>query len=764
MSSYKLIKNHYHLQYNNYSYPCYWYSRFLMMKKQTHCGESVTPLTRSSSHLSDKALLPLGALMLAASASAWAESPESTTANPVEGKTLAPVTVKATRDRNSQTYQSGLVTAGKVPMAAKDIPQSLTVVNDKLMYDQGKDTFKDALQNVPGITFEAGEGGRIGDNIRLRGFSVAGDIYLDGMRDIAQYNRDTFNLDRIEVLRGSASMLFGRGSTGGIVNQVGKQPRLITEHEVNTTVGTGGYVRLGGDFNFKTDDDAALRINAMTTDWNGRAGAAETHRKGLAADYRWGVGTANEFGISLYHLEYKDKPDFGFGWLGGSPSPLPTNQKWYGLASDYQQDSADVVTLNHTHRWVDGSTLKTTLRDGTYKRDLWATTARVATGVTLDNFSGSTVVTRGNQTRAGEEHHTFAQTDYTTKMTLLGLRNEVLIGAEYALERSTRYSYTGVPNKPDTTVDLADSTGLADTRIKTWANDFRATTLGLYAQDTLQLAPLWKLVLGLRLDNFSGDYARAVGGPLSRTDNLLSKRAGLLYQPSDEVTYYASYGTSFNTSGDLYQYDPTTANTPPESAQNLEIGAKWELMDGDLSLRTALARTDKFNERSTDTETVPGGTSYLLSGQRHTDSLEFEVAGRITPNWDIFAGMVFMRGVIDQAGSSAASQLTVGQNPGLTPDRQANLWSTYRVNSQWRVGGGFTAVSENKPADSVTTPNRAPGYVKVDALLEYQIDEKNKLKFNLDNVFDTVYYSSLYRGFVVPGPARSLRMTWTVKF
>lgn len=715
--------------------------------------------------------------MLAVSISSWAQdgaarpeplAPATKASTPEpsasEGPTLGTVTVQAKRDRNAQTYQSGLVSAGKVPMAARDIPQSLTVVNDKLLHDQGKDTVKDALQNVPGITFEAGEGGRIGDNIRLRGFSVSGDIYLDGLRDIAQYNRDTFNLDRIEVLRGSASMLFGRGSTGGIVNQVSKLPRLISEHEINSTVGTDGYVRLGGDFNLKTDADAALRVNAMNTDWNGRAGMAQTHRKGLAVDYRFGIGSANEFLISLYHLEYKDKPDMGFGWLGDRPAPAPTNEKWYGVNSDYQQDSADIATLTHTHRWVDGSSLKTTLRDGSYQRDLWATTARPATGTTLDNFGPNTVVTRGNQARAGNEHHSFAQTDYTTRGQGLGMNHDLLLGGEYALERSIRYSYSGIPAKPATTVQLADNTAVNDTRVKAWANEFSATTLGLYVQDTLQLAPLWKLVLGLRLDNFAGYYQRATGGPLARTDTLWSKRAGLLYQPTEEVSYYAAYGTSFNTSGDLYQYDPTTANTPPESATNVEIGAKWELNHGDLSLRTALARTDKYNERSTDIETVPGGNSFLLSGQRHTDSLEFEVAGRFTPQWDIFAGIVFMRGVIDQAGSSAASQLTVGQNPGLTPDRQATLWTTYKLDSRWRLGGGITAVSENKPANAETSTNRAPGYVKADALLEYQWDARNQLKFNLDNLGDTIYYSSLYRGFAVPGPARSLRVTWSVKF
>jgi outer membrane receptor for monomeric catechols len=113
-------------------------------------------------------------------------------------------------------------------------------------------------------------------------------------------------------------------------------------------------------------------------------------------------------------------------------------------------------------------------------------------------------------------------------------------------------------------------------------------------QDTIDLTPYWKLVAGLRVDNFKADYDRPTGTPpnngrLSRSDSLLSKRLGVMYQPTDEVSYYAAYGTSFNTSGDLYQFDPNSANTAPESSRNMEIGAKWELYGGDLSLRAALA-------------------------------------------------------------------------------------------------------------------------------------------------------------------------------
>ena len=712
--------------------------------------------------------------MLAASVSSWAQStapePETpaTAATQASSKTLAPVTVTGTRDRVDQTYQSGITTVGKVPVAAKDIPQSLTVVNEKLIHDQGKDSFKSALENVIGITFEAGEGGRVGDNIRLRGFSAAGDIYQDGMRDIAQYNRDTFNVDRVEVLRGAASMLFGRGSTGGIINQVSKQPLLMTEyeHEVNATAGTGNYLRLQGDFNFKLENNAALRINAMTTDSNGRGDStgAATHRRGLALDYRFGIGTADEFQVSYYHLHYNDKPDWGFAWLEGRPAPSPTHKYWYGLDSDFQNDKADVLTLLHTHRWNDGSSLKTTVRDGYYARDMWATQSSFASGTTVANINDSTVVNRRTNAKAGKEHHTFLQTDYLATAQWFGRKNNLLIGGEYAVENSSRSTYPSLLSaKAATTVGNPDSTGIGGNLTQHVATEFQATTLGLYMQDTIELTPEWKLVGGLRLDRFQGDYDRSGSAApnnttLSRSDTLLSKRLGVMYQPTDEVSYYAAYGTSFNTSGDLYQFDSKSANTPPESSRNMEIGAKWELYGGDLSLRTALARTEKYNERNTDIDTA--NTAYLLSGKRHTDALEFEVAGRITPQWDVFAGIGFLKAVIDESTATAE----IGQNPGLSPSRQANLFTTYRISGQWRIGGGFTAVSQNKPANSVTTSNRAPGYVKVDALVEYRINDDNTLKLNIDNLFDKVYYNTLYRGFAAPGDERSVRLTLTSKF
>ena len=238
------------------------------------------------------------------------------------------------------------------------------------------------------------------------------------------------------------------------------------------------------------------------------------------------------------------------------------------------------------------------------------------------------MATRRTNAKSGAEHHSFFQTDYITSAQWFGLKNSILVGGEYAVENSSRSTYPNITaTKASTTVGDPNSAALSSNLVDRFATRFKATTLGLYVQDTVELTAHWKLVGGLRMDRFSGDYDRSGNAlpnntPLSRSDKLLSKRLSLMYQPTQEVSYYAAYGTSFNTSGDLYQFDPQTANTPPESSRNMEIGAKWALYDGDLSLRTALARTDQYNERNTDIDTA--NNSFLLSGQRHTDALELK--------------------------------------------------------------------------------------------------------------------------------------------
>lgn len=245
------------------------------------------------------ALLPLGAMLLVGSMSAMAQTGDQ------DSRTLGTVLVKerAEEAEGKDAYRAAETGLGKGRQQLRDIPQSVTVVTEKLIDDRNLDTVKEALKNTAGISFLAAEGGE--EDIRLRGFSLqgTGDVFVDGVRDPAFYDRDTFNLDRLEVLRGSASMLFGRGSTGGAVNQVSKTPRLIDEHQVDVTVGSYNYRRVVGDFNLKTDDSAALRLNVMHTQADNNGAGSSIDKQGIAGTYRWGIGERDEFSAGFYHLD-----------------------------------------------------------------------------------------------------------------------------------------------------------------------------------------------------------------------------------------------------------------------------------------------------------------------------------------------------------------------------------------------------------------------------------------------------------------------------
>jgi catecholate siderophore receptor len=750
-----------------------------MTSKRTQ-ARAAQSLSRRSQHqlqglqAAHRALSATVATSLMMGSSVWAQADTAASATSASSpeavkatQALPNVTVKAKAERapdSKQHYQAVTTTAGKGKQALKDIPQSITVITEKLMDDKNYDTLKSAMHAVTGIAFEAGEGGAIGDLIRLRGFTTRGDIFLDGMRDIAQYNRDTFNEDRIEVLRGSASMLYGRGSTGGIINQASKQPFLMDQHEVEVTAGTHDYYRFTGDFNLKTGENAALRVNVMKTDAHSTRNGPETHRQGIAPTYRWGIGEADEFSVGYYHLSYKDTPDYGFRWLNNRPVDAVA-ERWYGAKSDYQNDSANYAHATHLHRFADGGEIKTQFRDGYYKRDLWATTAgfTAATKAVAD-INDKSVISRGaGPSRGASDHHTFLQTDYSGKANWLGFKHELLAGAEFARERSNawQYSLTGITKANVSYAQSGGTAALVDKRVKQPSTSYTSDTYGIYAQDTIAIAPQWKVMTGLRFDSLRGDYVRPTD-TLTRKDEELSHRVGLLFQPTESATYYISEGSSFNASGDLYQYDPRSANTDPEKSRNYEVGAKWDLFDGDLSMRTALFRTEKTNERNTDANDVTP-TTYLLNGKRHTKGIEFEAAGRLTPQIELTGGIALMRGRIDKAGSSAASQASVGMETGLTPKVTANFWATYKLNEQWRFGLGADGMSSRVPASAETSLARAPGYAKADALIEYQA-ASYKLKLNLNNLFDKVYTDGVYRGFTVWGPTRNAQLTLTKKF
>ena len=705
--------------------------------------------------------------------------------------TLPAVTVRdSAQDDGSTTSKTQLratrTEIGKGNQALRDIPQSVTVMTEKLMQDRNLDDFREVLRTTAGVTFLAGETGE--EDVRLRGFSLgtAGDIYRDGLRDAPLIERDTFNDDRVEVIKGSASMLFGKGSTGGVVNQVSKQPFLMNQHEASVTLGSGNEKRVHGDFNWHTGQDAALRLNLMGHDadnWGARQ-----RKVGIAPTFRWGIGTRNEFSVGLYHLDVDGRSSYNHPWFIRDGRIVPTlpARNFYGLDSDKQNSSSTFVTLGHTHRFADGGQLKTQLRHGRYERDLWASVIRFGTTAgertTIDNWGPNTIITRSPKGRIGRSDLTQLQSDYSNSFDWGGRKHAVLAGVDFYYDDARRNNNFAGPASGLTTTVGQPNNGdwRADPRGAPAYNTFDARNIGVYVQDTVSLTDTLKLVAGLRFDHFKGSYdtvaSTAANGSVtpgysfSKTESLWSPRVGLLWQPSETSSYYVSYGTSYNTSGDAYQFTPaspnqTLANTPAEKSRNLEIGGKWELFDQRLSVGTALFYSEKYNERNQDPDSV--AQQFLLSGKRHAAGMEFNAAGRITPKWEMFWNHTWIpvakisRSNQQLAASGGGAQVQ-GDRPGLTPRHSGSVWSTYRVFPKLRLGLGANYRSSQSPEGSRAV--KAAGFVTFDAMAEYSFTEMTTLRLNVTNLTDKLYADTLYRGFYGPGQPRRVQLTLKHQF
>jgi len=711
----------------------------------------------------------------------------ATSAHAQAEKTLSTVTVreKAETAEGKDSLRATETSIGKGKQQLRDIPQSITVVTEKQLDDRNLDTVKDALKQTAGITFQAAEGGE--EDIRLRGFalSTTGDIFVDGLRDPAFYDRDTFNLDRVELLRGSASMLFGRGSTGGAVNLVNKVPRLMDENQIDMTVGSHNHRRVVGDFNQQTGESSALRVSAMKTTADNNGAGSSIDKQGMAGSYRWGIGERDEFTASLYRLENNNGINYGMPWIkptSASPASAttllpvsPTSN--YGMASDYNNGTATYATLAHTHRFDGDTELTTRVRQGSFTRDQRASTIR--TSAALNTFGPSTALTRGTQNKIQDLDTLYVQSDLSSKFTAWGVKHEVLSGVDVAREQKTVYAARTAAQglggvdlvKPNTTVGTPDDGAWVNeaSRALRVNNQYTATAWGVYAQDLVQVAPHWKLLGGLRYDRLKGNYdsfaapangANAVNGAMSNYQMEVgewSKRVGAMFQPSERESYHFSAATSFNTSGDAYSLGAGNKDTPPEQSINLELGAKLDSADKNFSTRYALFQSTKLNERNTD-PLQPGVT--VLSGRRHAAGLEADITGRLSPRWEVFGSFMWMPvAKIDVGGQGAEA---AGSRPSLTPRVSATLWNTYQINGQWRVGAGLNH-------RGAQTPNRNPGweapaFTTADVMAEYRYDEQLTFKGNVSNLTNKLYADQLYSGHYVPGAGRLVQVTGSYKF
>ncbi|MCE4555510.1 TonB-dependent receptor [Roseateles cellulosilyticus] len=738
------------------------------------------------------AVLPLGAL---AAGFGLASAALAQTAPAKDDNVLPVVRAKASAEKQGKDdYQATETRIGKGKQEIRDIPQSLTVVTEKVIDDRNFSNVKQVLKNTAGITFQAAEGGE--EDIKVHGISLqsTGDIFIDGMRDPAFYDRDTFFLDRIELLRGSASLLFGRGSTGGAVNQVTKQAQLANQNQIDVSMGSHGSLRAIADFDTRTGETSGLRVSAMSDTADSDGAGSKIDKRGIGLNYRVGVDETDEFSLTLYGLQNDNGINYGVRWMRQSPTDTVANKlntkldpnAYYGLSSDFNKGTAYYGMLTHTHRFSPATELVTKVRYAEYTRDqratLWnfAPQAQQPGGqvVSLDTLSDATVLTRGFQPKKQDVQTVTAQSDLTSRVQAWGMQHVLQAGLDFAKEKKQVFGQITaaqggtVPTRPNTTIGTPyDGAGI-DENLRSYrkTSAYVSDAYGGYIQDMVEIAPMWKVLAGLRYDHLKGDYdTYAVPNnaltPVTTSGyqmkvSEVSKRAAVLFQPDAQWSFHLMGATSFNTSGDAYSLNAANQDIPPEKSVNVELGAKWDSSDGKLSVRAGAFRNTKLHERNTD---PLNANVVTLSGKRHASGLDVDIVGRITPQWEVFGNFTWMPVAKIDISSATGGELQ-GQRPSLTPRYSGSLWTAYQVLPQLRLGAGLNARSGQ-------TPNRnpvgiyAPKFVTADLMAEYAVvPDQLSFKLYVSNIANKLYADQLYTSFYVPGTGRVTSVTGTYKF
>ncbi|MBW8831828.1 MAG: TonB-dependent siderophore receptor [Burkholderiales bacterium] len=671
---------------------------------------------------------------------------------------LPEIKATATRERDSGTATTG----AKFDTPVRDIPQSVTVVDRKMIDSQAAASLKDSLRNVPGITLGAGEGGVIGDNINLRGFSARTDVYLDGLRDRGQYSRDVFSLDAVEVLKGPSSMLFGRGSTGGVINQVSKKPELRDHTEVGATVGTDDYVRTTADVNRKVSETSAARVAVFGQDIRSTRDVERLRDFGVAPSLRFGINTPTEVTVSALLQRNRDLPDYGFPMVtsnGEGTVRKPVNAApnvFYGYSDDHFNQSVNVVTATVQHKLSPMATLRnrTLLSANVTEASPSPLGAVVRTGggvPTLNDPLTLLSAPRQDRDRVLHDKSFSNQTDLVVKLQGGGMQHTLTTGIEIGRDENREERYVWNTSAAAASVNLGNPTldVRSGERALSRTVTTTADTLAAYVNDQIDLSKQWKLVAGVRGERFKArsdltTYTLPSGFPVDTTapsqpksETVFSPRAGVLFQPNEAQSWYLSYGTSFNPSAETVTQSAATAQLDAEKNRSVEAGVKWDALDGELTLTGAVFRTDKINARSRD----GAGSVQVTAGRIRVDGFELTAAGRITPTWQVFGGYTYLDGRILQSpeiGTGVDANIAAqGKRTPNTPRHTATLWTTARISPQWEVGGGVL-VSASRWLNNFESA-AVDGYTRFDATLAY-LQKDVELRLNLQNLSDKHYF------------------------
>jgi catecholate siderophore receptor len=603
-----------------------------------------------------------------------------------------------------------------------DTAQTVNVVPQYVLSEQADTSLRDSLRNVPGISIAAGEGGSQGDSLTIRGFNARNDIFLDGIRDFGSYYRDSFDYSAVEVLEGPASVEFGRGSTGGVVNQETKQAELHRIVAVGGQFGTDAMRRGTLDINQPIQaipGGTAMRVNVVGEE-TGVAGRdiTNTKRFGIASALSFGLNTHTRTTLNYLHEGESDVPDYGLPYFGASYAAVPVNT-YYGLAnSSYLKTTPDILTGRIEHDLGQHVTLRNALRWANYPRDFRITEPQINSAATVlyTNLDGSSsyegantqiavqcaivatpssacfpfntplsqVLVKRNQINGSStEDMLWDQLSAAIDFTVMHVTNNAVILVEGGRERSD-------PNRPAFTLPYTTALNpnpydpfaptLATPAVTTHV---ASQSYGIDFLDTMEITHWLELSGGVRFDYFSTTSSSPVNTGITpnvaatyseRLDKQPTYRAAVVVKPRPAGSVYFDWGTSFDPAAESLSLSGNNATSPPEYNQTFEVGAKWAFLRDRLNLNGSVFRTEKLNARETD---PTNSLNVENAGNQLVRGAQIGALGHLPSSFDIILGYAYLDGFVEKSILNASPFSAVNTLLIAANDPRANTAPFY---------------------------------------------------------------------------------------
>lgn len=682
---------------------------------------------------------------LAIPADAALELPESVVTGTSESATGPVIGYGATRSAS----------ATRTDTALHETPQSVSVVSRDVIEDISATRLQQALDQAGGVGRANNFGGQGLTTFTVRGFTT-GEFYRNGFPINRGYpnSPDANTLERVEVLRGPAATLYGRGDPGGTFNVITKQPLA----EQRTTVGsqfTDQGLRRGTlDTSGPLDEEGRLayRLNVMAEGGDSFRDDVESERYGIAPVLSWQVTDDTRIvlegdfmrnnhpldrGLTHYPTQRGQPSHSTYYWEKGTDNKLHNDNAMVQLRFEHQLN--DDWALSGGYQYLDGS----------LKGNAVEANGVAADGVTLNrNF---------NYRKLEWTDHD-VQLHLTGHFDTFGLGHTLITGVEYE-----NYDYQSIINRstaayPINIFDpvlgqprpaLGNVTTHDREKLKTWA---------AFVQDQVALTERLKVLGGVRIERFEHDYddLRPVNADWNKADNAVTPRVGVIYDLTDSVAVYANASKSFKPNSGASRLG---GGFDPEEGKAYELGVKWEALDGALNIDTAVFHVTKENVQTVD----PVDPAYrIAAGEVRSRGFEVNVAGDLTPEWRVIGGYAYTDSEVTRDNS-----LPRGTRQANIPRNSFNLLSVYEFRDGALRGLGLGAnfkYVDDRAGQTAAQTYTMESYAVTDLLSFYQVNEHLRLNLDVRNVFNKGYEEGAFNAYAYPGEPRTVQTGFAYTF